>query len=181
LIQLNQPMKTEFCYQNIYEPTWNEDGSCVLLKNGYFSFLNQKGEVVVPFDLKTKDTYFNVYQKYVIVERNDKQGIIQSNGQFKIPCIYDSILFGDYFPCHVINNGKLGRIDKKGTVLIPLQYDEIGYALLDKTHLVMNQNKVGVYRIGDKELIPTIYDSIFTRSEERRVGKECRSRWWPYH
>src|SRR5688572_32926026 len=21
----------------------------------------------------------------------------------------------------------------------------------------------------------------FGRSEERRVGKECRSRWWPYH
>ena len=23
--------------------------------------------------------------------------------------------------------------------------------------------------------------NIFTRSEERRVGKECRSRWSPYH
>src|ERR1035437_6247268 len=23
--------------------------------------------------------------------------------------------------------------------------------------------------------------SLFTRSEERRVGKECRSRWSPYH
>src|SRR5476649_1231595 len=22
---------------------------------------------------------------------------------------------------------------------------------------------------------------IGSRSEERRVGKECRSRWWPYH
>ena len=22
---------------------------------------------------------------------------------------------------------------------------------------------------------------LFTRSEERRVGKECRSRWSPYH
>src|SRR5690242_20882822 len=22
---------------------------------------------------------------------------------------------------------------------------------------------------------------IFARSEERRVGKECRSRWWPEH
>src|SRR5438477_10440894 len=22
---------------------------------------------------------------------------------------------------------------------------------------------------------------LATRSEERRVGKECRSRWWPYH
>ena len=24
-------------------------------------------------------------------------------------------------------------------------------------------------------------DELFTRSEERRVGKECRSRWSPYH
>ena len=24
-------------------------------------------------------------------------------------------------------------------------------------------------------------DKILTRSEERRVGKECRSRWSPYH
>ena len=23
--------------------------------------------------------------------------------------------------------------------------------------------------------------SLFRRSEERRVGKECRSRWSPYH
>src|SRR3989449_2404877 len=27
----------------------------------------------------------------------------------------------------------------------------------------------------------TIYESPDTRSEERRVGKECRSRWSPYH
>ena len=25
------------------------------------------------------------------------------------------------------------------------------------------------------------YTDIMTRSEERRVGKECRSRWSPYH
>src|SRR5438477_12295881 len=24
-------------------------------------------------------------------------------------------------------------------------------------------------------------DNNTVRSEERRVGKECRSRWWPYH
>ena len=23
-------------------------------------------------------------------------------------------------------------------------------------------------------------DTVTVRSEERRVGKECRSRWWPY-
>ena len=31
------------------------------------------------------------------------------------------------------------------------------------------------------ETIPDIYQSKKLRSEERRVGKECRSRWSPYH
>ena len=31
-----------------------------------------------------------------------------------------------------------------------------------------------------KKVIATGYDSL-VRSEERRVGKECRSRWSPYH
>src|SRR2546425_1221498 len=33
------------------------------------------------------------------------------------------------------------------------------------------------------ERIPPLYDPgrAFGRSEERRVGKECRSRWSPYH
>ena len=30
-------------------------------------------------------------------------------------------------------------------------------------------------------LTMTIVIPIFLRSEERRVGKECRSRWSPYH
>ena len=36
----------------------------------------------------------------------------------------------------------------------------------------------GAYTIGmDEKVIPF----ITSRSEERRVGKECRSRWSPYH
>ena len=32
------------------------------------------------------------------------------------------------------------------------------------------------------QLLSTIEDGIINgRSEERRVGKECRSRWSPYH
>jgi len=30
-------------------------------------------------------------------------------------------------------------------------------------------------------IIPVIFIPVFLRSEERRVGKECRSRWSPYH
>ena len=28
---------------------------------------------------------------------------------------------------------------------------------------------------------PNVTGQLHTRSEERRVGKECRSRWSPYH
>src|SRR5256885_6476835 len=34
-----------------------------------------------------------------------------------------------------------------------------------------------IAQIGEQRRIPVGYD----RSEERRVGKECRSRWSPYH
>jgi len=34
---------------------------------------------------------------------------------------------------------------------------------------------------GRSWLEPVILVPVFVRSEERRVGKECRSRWSPYH
>ena len=49
--------------------------------------------------------------------------------------------------------------------------------LVDKLNLVTRENLVGlkVIRAFQNEKIE------LTRSEERRVGKECRSRWSPYH
>ena len=39
------------------------------------------------------------------------------------------------------------------------------------------------YKISNrvKDIIKDINSMIDDRSEERRVGKECRSRWSPYH
>ena len=34
---------------------------------------------------------------------------------------------------------------------------------------------------GTSEVAPLVSDQDVQRSEERRVGKECRSRWSPYH
>ena len=38
-------------------------------------------------------------------------------------------------------------------------------------------SKLEKIKVGAYEVTGTVY----TRSEERRVGKECRSRWSPYH
>src|SRR3989454_9382782 len=51
----------------------------------------------------------------------------------------------------------------------------------------VGQNRLGLQGfIGwadwdDAPLRQTLLDQVGTRSEERRVGKECRSRWSPYH
>ena len=36
-------------------------------------------------------------------------------------------------------------------------------------------------RLYDADSYEPIETQIDSRSEERRVGKECRSRWWPDH
>ena len=41
---------------------------------------------------------------------------------------------------------------------------------------------LGVAETTFRALDPDIrFDALASRSEERRVGKECRSRWSPYH
>ena len=43
--------------------------------------------------------------------------------------------------------------------------------------------KLPTYEIGEEEKNPIFLEKrVYQgRSEERRVGKECRSRWSPYH
>src|SRR5271170_6343051 len=42
-----------------------------------------------------------------------------------------------------------------------------------------SRGKVGFRTV--KSILPDVVNRIDERSEERRVGKECRSRWSPYH
>src|SRR5690554_7922792 len=56
--------------------------------------------------------------------------------------------------------GRAGRKTKRGTVVIQT-YDPDHWIIQH----VINHDFIGMYK----------------RSEERRVGKECRSRWWTYH
>ena len=54
---------------------------------------------------------------------------------------------------------------------------------------MFDNNKLGEIRpnqlittFGPGSIVDAVKDSVTVlRSEERRVGKECRSRWSPYH
>ena len=51
------------------------------------------------------------------------------------------------------------------------------------THIVYEKDRIGEVKIADEvvAIIAGLAATEVDRSEERRVGKECRSRWSPYH
>ena len=55
----------------------------------------------------------------------------------------------------------------------PQQYIAVAYTKKGIDNLIETATVLKVY--------PTLLDAYDNRSEERRVGKECRSRWSPYH
>ena len=51
-----------------------------------------------------------------------------------------------------------------------------------RTAALLETKNSGVVSVMENERIIVLRpDEIYMRSEERRVGKECRSRWSPYH
>ena len=53
---------------------------------------------------------------------------------------------------------------------------------VDNGRVVKGVNFVGLRDAGDPVEVAKRYNAEGAdRSEERRVGKECRSRWSPYH
>ena len=44
-----------------------------------------------------------------------------------------------------------------------------------------NNTELIIYQTEDGKTKIDVHMENETRSEERRVGKECRSRWSPYH
>ena len=69
-----------------------------------------------------------------------------------------------------INSNLQSKIEKLGDDLY--QQSETSRSLdseLNSTYLLLNNQRVKIEQLESN------------RSEERRVGKECRSRWSPYH
>ena len=61
-----------------------------------------------------------------------------------------------------------------------LQYALFG---LSSSYLMQDENDAALAKLDDMppSLPPSLAFAAAERSEERRVGKECRSRWSPYH
>ena len=82
-------------------------------------------------------------------------------------------------------NGLAARISRIRTEFLSGEYDSIRVEKVDKASLQkdLHQLSCRLKEISAKmyQIDETLEFVIKYRSEERRVGKECRSRWSPYH
>ena len=73
-------------------------------------------------------------------------------------------------------------IGKKPTLIAQIETDAAVANLREITSFDFDYYLIGPYDLSMSMGIPAQFDNnVFDRSEERRVGKECRSRWSPYH
>src|SRR3712207_1253644 len=103
----------------------------------------------------------------------DKQWTINFNKQLKDENVKKYIHVFDKDNKQVNVDIKLGEEKKSVTVNPPKN----GYTSDEKYTLVVEEGLRPL--VGGK--LKREGQLKFTRSEERRVGKECRSRWSPYH
>src|SRR3712207_9305359 len=83
------------------------------------------------------------------------------------------------------SKGSLSDVKEWQQVRVP--HDWAIYGPFNRTHdlqevaVEQNGETKKTWKTGRTGGLPFIGKGIYRRSEERRVGKECRSRWSPYH
>ena len=96
-------------------------------------------------------------------------------GRILAVCHLDMIFFVSFF-VGILWANFIGDSSKNRFFMLNEYYlQQLKYAKLDYNRLFLYilENRLPLFGI--------LLLLSFTRSEERRVGKECRSRWSPYH
>ena len=92
-------------------------------------------------------------------------------------------------PDTVLAERGIDAIPENNAIQIQWELDSIfhGYKLYKKSQdnetfsLITELGEADSLYIDEKNIVFNVRYFYFIRSEERRVGKECRSRWSPYH
>src|SRR2546429_326457 len=105
--------------------------------------------------------------------------IPELQGRFPIRVELDSLTVGDFVriltePQNALIKQYIALLETEG---IKLSFNDDAVQEIARFAAAVNES---TENIGARRL-HTIMEKLLDRSEERRVGKECRSRWSPYH
>ena len=168
------PRKYEFSYIDSYP---RKSSSDIVLKGTLLHkmielYINDK-DYDIPYEkefLSLKEEDFNAFKEDF--EKIKEQPLIKQLKKMKDSCeinveqkltnVFENFIFSGNTDTLVKNEKKLIIIDYK-TGKVNQNFEQLEF-----------------YALVSSYLYPEVQDFLL-RSEERRVGKECRSRWSPYH
>ena len=96
---------------------------------------------------------------------------------------------GDAIPPLLVAETDVKLVSVRGERVVPLQDFLIGPKrntlaedeLIAGVSVALSDSRETFMKVGPRNAMVVSVVSLALRSEERRVGKECRSRWSPYH
>ena len=113
--------------------------------------------------------FYNALKKYdsigktsnygATVEKNNKWGFVNSQGQEIVPCLYDKIEDFNNDVARVKRNNKWGLVNSNGTEIVHCNYDYVN-PINDEIAIVRNDGKLGIANFLGQETIPCKYDNI---------------------
>src|SRR5690348_17670380 len=109
--------------------------------------------------------------------------MLRAKGEVKTPVVVDGAITG-YASSFDVTANRFEAGASSGYKFNPRSY-VVGALRYDHDDFSANRweqvASLGFGYIALKDARSELSFEIGPRSEERRVGKECRSRWWPYH
>lgn len=96
----------------------------VVSKNGKLALSKIDGSLLTDFEY---DNFDRSLSSYIIATKNEKQGLLNSEGRIVVPCLYEGIRYAIFHNqrMSVKRNGKYGFVDEKGEEVIPCIYDYV--------------------------------------------------------
>lgn len=131
-------------YEEIKMVNNDEDHQVIAKRNGKWGVYDKEGKPITSmiFDDYTGSdfgnpklaingeeyTIFSLFNDgMMIVDKDDKQGCINTEGKMVLPFVYDGMAFTPKGNLFVLKEGKIGVIDRSGKELLPCKYDDIEY------------------------------------------------------
>jgi hypothetical protein len=121
-------------YQDFDEENFgNQILVTVKKKNGLISKKDGRHTAPVIYD----DIKWEKDNKYYLIEKDNKLGVINENGKLIIPAKYDDIEWLESGKHYLVeNDDKDGLIDENGKLVVPTKYDGIEYDKDDKNFIL---------------------------------------------
>ena len=154
--------KSETMFKALFES--NPDGIIIVNREGHIVQINKQGETMFGY---TRDELLNQTIDILVPERFRERHVKHRNGYFAEPRVR---AMGACFGLSA--RRKDGSEFSVDIMLSPLYTDEemcVICVVRNVTERVQREKEIRERALQQE------------RSEERRVGKECRSRWSPYH